>query len=116
MAENMCIKRNTTAVLPVRVDGVTYNNLVSVKAAFKSCNHIHSPILLVKEYKNGDSAFANTGATGFTINIVLDPSDTFKLEPGEAYMDVYPITKSSVINTGAPIRYDVIDTLLEEVI
>ena len=116
MAENMCIKRNTTAILPIMVEGVSYSSLSAIKIAFKSCNHHHSPILIDKEYKKADAAIVSYGEAGFTVNVMLKPEETFKLEPGEAYADVYPITSSGVINTGEPIRYDVIDTHYEGVI
>lgn len=116
MAENMCIKRNTTAILPIMVEGVSYSSLSAVKIAFKSCSHYHSPVLIDKEYKKEDSAIVSYGASGFTVNVMLKPEETFKLEPGEVYADVYPITSSAVINTGNPIRYDVIDTHYKEAI
>ena len=111
-----CIKRNTTAMLPIRVDGVNYTNVKRVKIVFKGCKHNSAPPSLIKEYSFGNDVFTETSSMGFKLNIKLDPSDTFKFTPGDLFVDVYPITNIGIINTGEPLRYDVIDTLLKEVI
>ena len=99
IAEILYIKRNTTPVLTIRVDGVNYNDLTKVVFGFKSCLHKNAPLLLKKTIsKSSTDAFTDySGGDGFTVL-------------------VYPVAGSSIINTGLPIRYEVIDTTLDEVI
>ena len=111
-----CIKRNSTAVLPIRVDNVNYINIKRVIIVFKGCRHNTTPPSLIKEYNFGNDIFVETSNIGFSLNVKLDPADTFKFTPGDLFVDVYPITSGGVINTGQPLRYEVIDTLLPEVI
>ena len=117
IAEILYIKRNTTPVLTIRVDGVNYNDLTKVVFAFKSCLHKNAPLLLKKTITKNTGSFTDyDSGSGFTILLGLTAEETFKFEPGDLFCDVYPMVRSSVINTGRPIRYEVIDTTLDEVI
>ena len=118
IAEILYIKRNTTPVLTIRVDGVNYNDLTKVVFGFKSCLHKNAPLLLKKiiNKSSSDSFTDYSGGDGFTVLLWLTAEETFKFEPGDLFVDVYPVAGSSIINTGLPIRYEVIDTTLDEVI
>lgn len=116
MANRLFLKRNTTPAIPIRVDGVNYNNLTKVVVGFKAEKTLNSSLLFKKTYTKGDGRFSDTSTSGFTLTMELTTEETFKLKAGDLFVDVYPIVGSSVINTGMPIRYEVIDTLLDEVI
>ena len=116
MARQLCIKRNTTAAIPIRINDVSFESLLSVRLVFKSCKHKKEPILLDKTYGLSSNVFSDSSGSGFTLTAIIEPEETFKLKPGDLYIDVYPITTSGVINTGAPLRYEVIDTFCNEVI
>lgn len=118
IAEILYIKRNTTPILTIRVDGVNYNDLNKVVFGFKSCLHKNAPLLLKKTInKSSSGSFTDySGGNGFTVLLQLTAEETFRFEPGDLFVDVYPVAGSSIINTGAPVRYEVIDTTLDEVI
>lgn len=104
--------------MTIRVDGVNYKDLTKVVFGFKSCLHKNAPLLLKKTIsKSSTDAFTDySGNNGFTVLLGLTAEETYKFEPGDLFVDVYPVTESSIINTGKPVRYEVIDTTLDEVI
>lgn len=116
LANELSLKRNTTPAIPVRVDGVNYNSLSKVIVGFKSEKYPNAPLLFKKSYSKGDSHFSDVSISGFTLTMELTTEETFKLKAGNLFVDVYPVVGASVINTGIPIRYEVIDTLFDEVL
>lgn len=116
MTNKIYLKRNTTPAIPIRVNGVDFNKLDKVILGFKACKHNNTPLLLKKTIMKESGVFKDTSSSGFTVVVTLTTKDTFELKPGDLFVDVYPIVGTAVINTGAPLRYEVIDTLLDEVI
>lgn len=116
MANRIYLKRNTTPAIPIRVDGVDYNSLTKVVLGFKGCKHKDTPLLLQKTITKDTGIFQDTSSTGFTMIVTLTTKETFALKPGDLFVDVYPVVGNAVVNTGAPLRYEVIDTLMDEVI
>lgn len=116
MTNRIYIKRNTTPAIPIRVNGVDYNSLDKVVLGFKACKHKTTPLLFKKTITKANGIFKDTSTSGFTVVVTLSTKETFSLKPGDLFVDVYPVVGTAVINTGAPLRYEVIDTLLDEVI
>ena len=116
MTNIIYLKRNTTPAIPIRVNGVEYNSLTKIVFGFKACKHKDTPLLLKKTITKNDGVFKDISTSGFTVIITLSAQETFNLKPGDLYVDVYPVVGNSIINTGEPLRYEVIDTLMNEVI
>lgn len=116
MANKLSLKRNTTPAIPIRVDGVNYNSLSKVIVGFKSEKYPNAPLLFKKSYNKGDSRFSDVSMSGFTLTMELTAEETFKLKAGSLFVDVYPVVGTSIIDTGMPIRYEVVDTLFDEVL
>ena len=117
--EVLYIKRNTTPVLPIRVEGVKFEQLDKIIFGFKSCLHKNEPIILKKTIIKTEkiNSFQDEDGTGFTVNLELTTEETFSFKPGDLFIDVYPVINGNkIVNTGTPIRYEVIDTVLDEVI
>lgn len=116
MTNKIYLKRNTTPAIPIRVNGVDYNSLTKVVLGFKACKNKNTPLLLKKTISKDTGVFKDTSESGFTIIVTLSAQETFSLKHGDLFVDVYPVVGNAIINTGAPLRYEVIDTLMDEVI
>jgi hypothetical protein len=105
----MTLKRNTTPTIPIKISGIS--SLNEVVLVFKNETSPSTPILFKKTVRNFTSSQGNWVAT-----VTLTTAETMKFRAPEVFVDVYPISGSTVYNTGEALRYEVIDSLLQEAI
>ena len=96
-------KRYTTPTMPIKLKGITLDNLTEIKFRFKAKDDEKSPVLhevgfVIKDvpYNKVEELF-ETGDDYVIVNIPFSKEDTLKLPPGNIFVDILPICNDSIL-------------------